>query len=116
MNSTTPSGISPETKYLMETIEQVSESRINSYRLTDTPIKEVSEEECNEESSKMEEEEVEEVMEVADFRPSGQNRSFGGTGSKGSMIEWDKGSEVVEKISFDIPTEQHKRVLRKSSL
>ncbi len=42
--------------------------------------------------------EVEEVMEVADFRPSGQNRSFGGAGGKGSMIESDKGSEVVEKI------------------
>jgi hypothetical protein len=76
----------------MLTIEKVSESRMNSYRPTAMPIKEVSEEHWNDESSKMEEEEVEEVMEVADFRPTSQNRSFGGPGS---MIESEKSSKVV---------------------
>lgn len=76
----------------MQTIEKVSESRMNSYRPTAMPIKEVLEEQWNDESSRMEEEEVEEVIEVADFKPTSQNRSFGRVGS---MIESEKSSKVV---------------------
>jgi hypothetical protein len=65
---------------------------MNSYRPTATPIKEVLEEQWNDESSRMEEEEVEEVMEMADFRPTSQNRSFGRIES---VIESEKSSKGV---------------------